>query len=464
MKKSQIIGLLLAAVILVGMNFVPTSETLTVGGRNTLGILFTVIILLITEPIPIGVTCLLSIPMLVLFKAVPAIPDALKGFTNPIVFFVLASFGISRALTKVPLSNRLLKVLIKTFGRNVKRVMLALMITVALVSSVISNVAATAVFIAIVLGFLQIYKREEDRRQTGKSFMIALPVAAMIGGMITPAGSSLNLITLGFLEQLTGATVTFLEWMVIGIPVTLIILPFAWFFILKVYPVVEIPEKDIMNYVDNLDVPNKMSSKESYVLVLMLAMLTLWILSSWYPIFNITVVSIIGFALLFIPGFEILTWDEFLSSVSWPAFFLVGSIITIGGALIANGVSQWLVTSFFPETLNLPTLGIGFIAAIIVFVMLIIVPVAPALIPLLSAPFVGLAVSGGVSPVFLMMILGLAVSNCYLLPLDTVPLLTYMTGYYKMQDMPKATAPIQIALAVVLAVWVPIALKILGIM
>jgi sodium-dependent dicarboxylate transporter 2/3/5 len=175
-------------------------------------------------------------------------------------------------------------------------------------------------------------------------------------------------------------------------------------------------------------------------------------------------VSIIGFALLFIPGFEILTWDEFLSSVSWPAFFLVGSIITIGGALIANGVSQWLVTSFFPETLNLPTLGIGFIAAIIVFVMLIIVPVAPALIPLLSAPFVGLAVSGGVSPVFLMMILGLAVSNCYLLPLDTVPLLTYMTGYYKMQDMPKATAPIQIALAVVLAVWVPIALKILGIM
>jgi sodium-dependent dicarboxylate transporter 2/3/5 len=338
------------------------------------------------------------------------------------------------------------------------------MITVALVSSVISNVAATAVFIAIVLGFLQIYKREEDRRQTGKSFMIALPVAAMIGGMITPAGSSLNLITLGFLEQLTGATVTFLEWMVIGIPVTLIILPFAWFFILKVYPVVEIPEKDIMNYVDNLDVPNKMSSKESYVLVLMLAMLTLWILSSWYPIFNITVVSIIGFALLFIPGFEILTWDEFLSSVSWPAFFLVGSIITIGGALIANGVSQWLVTSFFPETLNLPTLGIGFIAAIIVFVMLIIVPVAPALIPLLSAPFVGLAVSGGVSPVFLMMILGLAVSNCYLLPLDTVPLLTYMTGYYKMQDMPKATAPIQIALAVVLAVWVPIALKILGIM
>ncbi|QSX08978.1 anion permease [Alkalibacter rhizosphaerae] len=464
MKKSQIIGLILALAILIGMNFLPASETLSIGGRNTLGILFTVIVLLITEPIPIGVTCLLSIPLLVLFKAVPTIPAALGGFTNPIVFFVLASFGISRALTKVPLSNRLLKVLIKTFGKNVKRVMLAVMITIAVVSSVISNVAATAVFISIVLGFLQIYKREEDRRKTGKTFMIALPVAGMIGGMLTPAGSSLNLMTLSFLEELTGASVTFLEWMVIGVPVVLVVLPFAWFILLKIYPVVEIPEKDIMDYVDTLDVPEKMDAKERYVLLLMTIMFTLWILSSWFPVFNITIVALVGFAFLFIPGFEIITWDEFLASVSWPAFFLVGSVITIGGALISNGVSQWLVANFFPQTLNLPTIGIGFVAGIIVFLMLIIVPVAPALIPLLSAPFVGLAVSIGISPVFLMMVLGLTVANCYLLPLDTVPLLTYMTGYYKMQDMPKVTAFIQLFLAVIVAIWVPIALSILGLM
>lgn len=464
MKKSQLIGIILAAVILIGMNFLPASETLSISGRNTLGILIAIIIMLITEPIPIGVTCLLSIPLLVLFKAVGSIPAALAGFTNPIVFFVLASFGISRALTKVPLSNRLLKVLIKTFGKNVKRVMFAMMITIAFVSSVISNVAATAVFISIVLGFLQIYEKEEDRRKTGKTFMIALPIAGMIGGMLTPAGSSLNLMTLSFLKDLTGSTVTFLEWMVIGIPVALIVLPFAWFILLKVFPVVEIPEKDIMDYVDSLDVPEKMDAKEKYVLILMCTMFTLWILSSWFPIFNITIVALIGFGLLFIPGFEVITWDEFMASVSWPAFFLVGSVITIGGALISNGVSQWLVVTFFPQSLDLPIIGIGFAIGLIVFLMLVIVPVAPALIPLLSAPFVGLAVSAGISPVFLMMVLGLTVVNCYLLPLDAVPLLTYMTGYYKMQDMPKVTVVLQIFVALVVAVWVPIALRLLGIM
>ncbi|HHX75345.1 MAG TPA: sodium:sulfate symporter, partial [Firmicutes bacterium] len=97
-----------------------------------------------------------------------------------------------------------------------------------------------------------------------------------------------------------------------------------------------------------------------------------------------------------------------------------------------------------------------------VFLLLIVVPVAPALIPLLSVPLVGLANNMGITPVMPMMVLGLTVANCYLLPLDTVPLITYMTGYYKMLEMPKATAFIQVILAATVAVCVPFSLKILG--
>ena len=94
--------------------------------------------------------------------------------------------------------------------------------------------------------------------------------------------------------------------------------------------------------------------------------------------------------------------------------------------------------------------------------MLIIVPVAPALIALLSAPLVGLSANIGITPLLPMMTLGLTVANCYLLPLDTVPNITYMTGYYKMYDMPKSTAFIQVIMAAVVAAWLPVALKIIG--
>ncbi|HHU29094.1 MAG: SLC13 family permease [Bacillota bacterium] len=461
MSKSQIIGAILAVLILIVMNFIPATDLLSRSAINNIGILIAVIVLLVTEPLPIGITCLSSIFLLVIFNVTPDVKSALSGYTNQIVFFVLASFGISEAITKVPLTNRFLKILIKLFGKNVRLILLAFMIASAVLSSFVSNVAATAVFIAVVLTFMQIYKNDNDRKRTGKAFMIALPVASMIGGMLTPAGSSLNLLTMNYIRQLTGISVSFVEWMLMGIPVVVIMLPIAWLIIVKVYGVTELGEKDIQEFVNNLDVPEKMDFKEKYVIAIVFAMFVFWILSSWYPVFNITVVALVGFFLFFLPKIQILTWDEFEKSVSWPAFFLLASIITVGDALIANGVEKWLIT-FLPSSINLPLFGIAFVVGIIVFLMLIIVPVAPALIALLSAPLVGLSANIGITPLLPMMTLGLTVANCYLLPLDTVPIITYMTGYYKMYDMPKSTAFIQVIMAAVVAAWLPVALKIIG--
>ncbi|HCX64957.1 MAG TPA: sodium:sulfate symporter, partial [Eubacteriaceae bacterium] len=185
MKMTQKIGMLLAALVLVGMNFIEPTESLGLAGIHTMGILVAVLILLITEPIPLGVTCLFSIALLVIFSAVDSFGEALAGFTNPIVFFVLVSFGISKAITKVPLSNRILKLLLKAFGKNVKLILLSIMIASAIISSVISNVATTAVFISLVIKFIHVYDDPADQSKTGKAFMIGLPVASMIGGMLT---------------------------------------------------------------------------------------------------------------------------------------------------------------------------------------------------------------------------------------------------------------------------------------
>jgi sodium-dependent dicarboxylate transporter 2/3/5 len=100
-------------------------------------------------------------------------------------------------------------------------------------------------------------------------------------------------------------------------------------------------------------------------------------------------------------------------------------------------------------------------SAIITFIGLIIVPVAPALVTILATPFI--AMGTGWSPAALILTLGFCAANCYLLPFDTVPLLTYGTGYYKVIDMPKSTIFIQIWLIMVLALWIPFASRLFGI-
>lgn len=462
MKKFKALGLVAAVFILALIPFLPVSEALSREAIASICILGSVLVLLLTEALPIAITCLLAPSLLIIFKAVEAPPEAFSGFTNPIVFFIIASFGISLSISSTNISKRLLVKLAKVFGKSVDFILLAIMICTAVLSSIISNVAATVIFLTVAIDFLSIYDNEKDKRQTGKAFMISLPIASMIGGMITPAGSSLNLLMLSFLEKLTGQTVSFVQWMLCAIPIVLVAVPLAWFIIVKINKPVPVSKAKLDEYVESINIKEKFSSKEWFVSIIVFIMIFCWVLSSWFPIFNITVVATVGLSLMFLPGIEVLKWEDLVKEISWSAILLVGSVISIGNALIKTGASTWIVGSILPDTLNLPEIAIAFIVAIIVFFMLTFIPVAPALISVMSAPLVALAAVANVSPVLLMMTLALTVCNCFLLPFDTVPIITYMTGYYKKIDLAKTAIWIQLGIAALVALWLPIALRIVN--
>jgi sodium-dependent dicarboxylate transporter 2/3/5 len=465
LKKLQLFGLILAIIILAGMFLITPTDALPLAARNTLGLLLAVIVLLVTEVFPIGITCLVTIALMVLFNcrgAGTTVSSVLTGYTNQTLFFVLASFGISEALTVIPLSKRLLVALMRIFGRNINLLLFAIMLVTALLSSVISNVAAAAVFIPIITKFLDMYKDPEERKKTARCYMIALPVASMIGGMMTPAGSSINMLAIGMLKDATDISIRFVDWMLVGIPLSIVLLPIAWLLCVKVFKPAPISQETITKYLDEVQIKGKLSKKEVYVLVIIITMIALWILSSWYPVLNVSVVALVGLMLFFIPGFQVLTWEDFRRCVAWEAFFLMGTMISMGAVITASGLGAWISTVVFPATFVASgALVVAFVAAL-TFILLIPIPVAPALVTILAVPLIGFAEKIGVSPYMLMITIGLVAGNCYILPLDTVPLMTFATGSYKMFDMPKATAWIQLVMIVISALWIPIAVKLIG--
>jgi sodium-dependent dicarboxylate transporter 2/3/5 len=279
--------------------------------------------------------------------------------------------------------------------------------------------------------------------------------------MMTPAGSSINLLALNLLEDAVGIKISFVQWMGIGIPLTCVMLPIAWLLCVKVYKPAEINRDKVREFINELDVPKKMGNDEKKVLVITAAMLFFWILSSWVPVINVMVVAVIGCCILFLPGIRVLEWKTFVSrDVSWESFFLMGTVLSIGSTMVNRGVSEWLV-SLMPADLSLsPTILVG-LTAIIVFAALVIIPVAPALVTIMVTPLIALGAEW--SPVALVLTLGFCAANCYLLPLDTVTLLTYGTGYYSMTDMAKSTGFLQIILVALTAVWIPLACAWLGI-
>jgi sodium-dependent dicarboxylate transporter 2/3/5 len=330
----------------------------------------------------------------------------------------------------------------------------ALMMCTAIFSSVVSNVPSCAIFMAISLSFLELYTNPQAKKQTGRTLMIAIPVASMIGGMMTPAGSSLNLLAITLLEEHAGQTITFVQWMAAGIPLNIILLPIAALIICAVNKPAEIEAGAVTAFIHTLDIPPKITVPEIKTLIITAAMLTLWILSSWYRGINVMVVALAGCCAFCLPGINVLNFKTMLSRINWESFFLVGTVLSFGSAMVSNNVSGWLVSLMPSMTLPAPLL-IAFVAAT-TFIMLVFIPVSPPLLTFMALPFITLASGTGGSPALVMLAFGLCVANCYLLPLDTVPQLTYSTGYYSMTDMVKSTLPIQLCIVVVMSLWIPV--------
>lgn len=434
--KKNILGITGALLILSIAVLLPGHIGLGIVANRTLGILFAFLCLLITEALPIIVTSLLMCALMPMLKVTENLKIAFEGFCEPVIFFVVASFGIAAALTVIPIAHRILKKLLGMFGKNIETVLLALMIACALLSSIISNIPTCAIFMAIALKFLDIYKNEEDKRKTGKAFMIAIPVSSMIGGMMTPAGSSINILAMAQLEKYTGFTITFV----------------------KVYHPIQVSEEDIKQFINHLDIPEQLQIREYKVLVIVGGMLLLWVLSSWIHSINIIVVAVIGCSLLFFPGINILDAKTFVKENSWDAFFLVGALTSICNMILKNGIIQTAVNAIPPFTSSVVLMS-G-ICAVLIFGLLLIIPVATALIPLVVPLFIIIATHAGVSPIVVVMTASLCACNCYLFPLDTVPLLTYSKGYYSMIDMTKGTWLLQVIMVILCMIWLPVAIMI----
>lgn len=456
--KKNILGITEALLILSIAVLLPGHIGLGIVANRTLGILFAFLCLLITEALPIIVTSLLMCALMPMLKVTENLKIAFEGFCEPVIFFVVASFGIAVALTVIPIAHRILKKLLGMFGKNIETVLLALMIACALLSSIVSNIPTCAIFMAIALKFLEIYKNEEDKRKTGKAFMIAIPVSSMIGGMMTPAGSSINILAMAQLEKNTGFTITFVEWMKYGIPIACIMIPLSWFVFVKVYHPIQVSEEDIKQFINHLDIPEQLQIREYKVLVIVGGMLLLWVLSSWIHSINIIVVAVIGCSLLFFPGINILDAKTFVKENSWDAFFLVGALTSICNMILKNGIIQTAVNAIPPFTSSV--VQMSGICAVLIFGLLLIIPVATALIPLVVPLFIIIATHAGVSPIVVVITASLCACNCYLFPLDTVPLLTYSKGYYSMIDMTKGTWLLQVIMVILCMIWLPVAIMI----
>lgn len=197
---------------------------------------------------------------------------------------------------------------------------------------------------------------------------------------------------------------------------------------------------------------------------MVVGLLVLWIAGNWIPVLNATVVALIGLTVMFLPGMELLTWKEFQNSVPWGIVIMCGTIMSMGGVVEATGGAAFLAGAIASSGI----MNLGFFAAFALMLALIyllhtVCPIGVAILGVFLPIMIPLCAGFGVSPAVPTIALAVVVAGNYLMPVNPTVMLTYGEGYYTFTDMLKTGIVPAIALVLLMALWMPFIVGVMGI-
>ncbi|WP_394149440.1 SLC13 family permease [Vibrio maritimus] len=390
-----------------------------------ISILTFIAVLWLTEALHVTVTAVLVPVIAVLFNVFDT-QTALNNFANSIIFLFLGGFALAAAMHRQGLDKVVAdKVLVMAKGRMSVAVFMLFGVT-ALLSMWISNTATAAMMLPLVLGVLS-KVNEESGHNTYVFVLLGIAYSASIGGIATMVGSPPNAIAAAEIGM------TFTDWMAFGLPTAFILLPIALavlFFVLK--PKLD-GEFEINHEPVNWD--------KGKIVTLLIFGLTVffWIFSKpinamlgGYAKFD-TIVAL-G-AIVAVNFARVVHWKDIEKTADWGVLLLFGGGICLSNVLKATGTSVFLANELSELISQFSMLFIILvIAAFVVFLTEFASNTASA--ALLIPVFASVAEAFGMSPVILSVLIAVAASCAFMLPVATPPnAIVFASGHIKQQEM-----------------------------
>ena len=295
----------------------------------------------IFEPIPIPVTSLIPMAVFPLTGAMTS-KQVGQSYGHYLILLLMGGFIISQAMEKSGTHKRLAFGMISIFGGKGKRIVFGFMAASALLSMWISNTATTLMLLPIALAVIS----QSDDDSLTIPLLLGICYAASIGGMGTPIGTPPNAAYVSINKEYFGADTSFFEWMKMSIPLVIILLPIAGFWLtrsLKAETEVSLPHA------------GKWRSIEVRTLIVFGFIASAWILrkepfGGWQEWFNLPKasdadVALLGAVSLFlIPsgegrGQKLLDWQTAVK-IPWGILLLFSGGLVIAAAFKEVGLSR----------------------------------------------------------------------------------------------------------------------------
>ncbi|MFC1690005.1 SLC13 family permease [Pseudomonadota bacterium] len=346
----------------------------------------------------------------------------LNTWSSPVIWLMLGGFFMAEGLSRTGLDRQLFALAIKPAGSRPSHVLLAVMLTSAVASMFISNTSTTVLMIGAVIPLVRQLGSSEP---FAKALMVAIPLAASVGGMGTIIGSAPNAIAAGVAAEY-GNGINFIEWMALGAPVALGLVTTAWFLLLRLYPATTTEFSLDLGRMEEPELP----ARRDRIIVAALSIITvaMWMTTPLHGIHvaAISLIPIVGLTMTQVLG------AADVRGLPWDTLMLVAGGLSLGAAVVDTGLAERLAASLtFLTVLGVDVLVFAALALITVTLsnfmsntatVSLVLPVSVALMPGRELETC--------------LIIGLSGSCALLLPVSTPPnAVAYSTGEIQTRDL-----------------------------
>jgi len=464
----------LAGPFLFGLVLLLGPSDLSPEGRRTLACAAWMVTWWITECVPILATSILPLALFPLL-GVASSRDTAAPYANDLVFLFMAGFLLAAALEHWESHARVAYRMVLAIGLSGRRVVLGVMLATGFISMWISNTATAAMMYPIAMAIGALFNADGEGNNTRTALMLGVAYAASIGGMGTLIGTPPNLVVAGAIRELTGTSISFVEFMALGLPITLILLPVCW--IILVF--ISFPARarigggadDILK--SRLAGLGPIRGGEARVLAIFFLTALAWFLRErkefggftipglvdLFPRVSDASIGVTAAVLLFVvQGVSrsgerrpLLTWTE-AKRIPWDVLLFFGGGLTLAQAIEAHGITTLMGTGL-DQLKDLPPVVIFLgLAAVVVILSELASNLAVAAMTMPIAAALGASV--GQSPVVMMLVAGFSASIGFALPVATPPnAIVYGSGQITVRQMARAGLLLDVAsIGVIVAV------------
>jgi sodium-dependent dicarboxylate transporter 2/3/5 len=448
------------------------------------GIMALVVVFWVTEAIPLAATALLG-PVLCILFGVAEDKKVFAPFASPITFLFIGSFMLAEAMQKYGLDRRLaLRLLsVPALGRTPARLFATLGVLTAGLSMWMSNSATTAMMLPIALAAARAWPGLANLAGARASLVLLIAFAASVGGQGTPVGTPPNLIGLGAIRETLGIKISFLQWMMFGVPLAAVQLGFLLLLLRPGSATGSDGEQAQAELAAKRRELGPISVGEKVTVAVFATAVTMWMgpglvdlvlgidsalskfLHAHLP--EETVGLLAGVLLMIIPvswreGKFALTWRE-AAGIDWGTILIFAGGMALGKQLFDTGLAEAAGRGAVSALGGEPGLWTLTTVAIILSIAVSETSSNTASATVMVPAMIAVANAASVNPLPIALATCLACSFGFLLPVSTGPnALAYATGQVTIGQMIRRGAALDVTGAVTIFLMIRVAAPLMG--